>query len=32
MSRLPRTVSEVMQVFEQIRPRFEAAARAPRHY
>jgi DNA-binding transcriptional LysR family regulator len=32
MSRLPRPVSEVMRVFEQIRPRFDEAARAPRHY
>lgn len=32
MSRLPRTVSEVMRVFEQIRPRFEEAVRAPRNY
>jgi DNA-binding transcriptional LysR family regulator len=29
MSRLPRSVSEVMRVFEQIRPRFEAAVRGP---
>ena len=32
MRRLPRAVSEVMRVFEQIRPKFEAAARAPRNY
>jgi DNA-binding transcriptional LysR family regulator len=32
MSRLPRPVSEVMRVFEKIRPRFDEAARAPRHY
>ena len=32
MSRLPRPVSEVMRVFEQIRPRFEEAVRAPRNY
>jgi DNA-binding transcriptional LysR family regulator len=32
MSRLPRPVSEVMRVFDEIRPRFEEAARAPRHY
>jgi DNA-binding transcriptional LysR family regulator len=32
MSRLPRPVSEVMRVFEAIRPRFDEAARAPRHY
>jgi DNA-binding transcriptional LysR family regulator len=30
MRRLPRAVSEVMRVFEQIRPQFEAASRAPR--
>ena len=29
MSRLPRTVSEVIRVFESLRPRFEAAVRAP---
>jgi DNA-binding transcriptional LysR family regulator len=27
MSRLPRTVSEVMSVFESVRPRLEAATR-----
>ena len=27
MSRLPRTVSEVMSVFETVRPRLEAAVR-----
>ena len=32
MSRLPRPVSEVIRVFEQIRPRFEEAVRAPRNY
>lgn len=32
MSRLPRTVSEVMRVFEQIRARFDEAARPPRAY
>ena len=32
MSRLPRTVSEVIRVFEQIRPRFEEAVRVPRGY
>ena len=32
MSRLPRTVSEVIRVFEQIRPRFEKAVRVPRGY
>ena len=30
--RLPRTVSEVSAGFEQIRPRFEEAVRAPRNY
>ena len=30
MSRLPRTVSEVIRVFEQVRPQLEAAVRAPR--
>ncbi len=29
MSRLPRTVSEVIRVFENLRPRFEAAVRPP---
>ena len=29
MSRLPRTVSEVIRVFERIRPRFEAQVRGP---
>lgn len=32
MRRLPRAVSEVMRVFDQIRPRFEAAVRAPKNY
>ena len=32
MSRLPRTVSEVIRVFGQIRPRFAEEARAPRNY
>ena len=32
MSRLPRPVSEVIKVFETIRPRFDEAARAPRHF
>jgi DNA-binding transcriptional LysR family regulator len=32
MRRLPRAVSEVMRVFEQIRPKFQALARAPRNY
>ena len=32
MRRLPRAVSEVMRVFEQIRPKFEAVVRAPRNY
>ena len=32
MSRLPRTVSEVIRVFEQIRAQFDEAARAPRTY
>ena len=32
MSRLPRTVSEVIRVFEQIRPLFEEAVRVPRGY
>jgi DNA-binding transcriptional LysR family regulator len=30
MSRLPRTVSEVIRVFEAVRPQLEAAVRAPR--
>jgi DNA-binding transcriptional LysR family regulator len=30
MSRLPRSVSEVMRVFEKIRPSFEAAVKGPR--
>jgi DNA-binding transcriptional LysR family regulator len=30
MSRLPRTVSEVIRVFETVRPRLEAAVRPPR--
>jgi DNA-binding transcriptional LysR family regulator len=29
MSRLPRTVTEVIRVFDQVRPTFEAAARPP---
>ncbi|NOT27009.1 MAG: LysR family transcriptional regulator [Acidobacteria bacterium] len=32
MSRLPRTVAEVIRVFEQIRGTFDEAARAPRTY
>ena len=32
MGRLPRTVSEVIRVFEQIREDFDEAARAPRTY
>jgi len=32
MSRLPRTVSEVISVFERIRARFDAAARPPETY
>jgi DNA-binding transcriptional LysR family regulator len=32
MSRLPRSVAEVIRVFEQIRPRFERAVRAPGNY
>jgi len=32
MRRLPRAVSEVMRVFETIRPTFDAAVRAPRNY
>jgi DNA-binding transcriptional LysR family regulator len=32
MRRLPRAVSEVMRVFDQIRPKFQAAARVPRTY
>ena len=32
MSRLPRRVSEVLGVFERIRPRFEQAVRAPRRF
>jgi DNA-binding transcriptional LysR family regulator len=30
MTRLPRPVSEVMRVFETVRPRLEAAVRAPK--
>jgi DNA-binding transcriptional LysR family regulator len=30
MSRLPRTVSEVLRVFESVRPRLEAAVRPPK--
>ena len=32
MSRLPRSVSEVIRVFGRIRPRFEEEVRAPRSY
>jgi DNA-binding transcriptional LysR family regulator len=32
MRRLPRAVSEVMRVYDQIRPKFQAAAKAPRNY
>ena len=32
MRKLPRAVSEVITVFERIRPKFQAAARAPRNY
>jgi DNA-binding transcriptional LysR family regulator len=32
MRRLPRAVSEVMRVFENIRPRFDALVRAPKNY
>jgi DNA-binding transcriptional LysR family regulator len=32
MSRLPRPVSEVIRVFEQLRPHFEEAVRAPRNF
>ena len=32
MRRLPRAVSEVMGVFEQIRPQLESAVRAPKNY
>jgi len=32
MRRLPRSVAEVMKVFEQIRPQLEAAVRAPKNY
>ena len=32
MRRLPRAVSEVMRVFEQIRPQLELAVRAPKTY
>lgn len=32
MSRLPRTVAEVLRVFENVRPLLEAAARAPRQW
>src|SRR5262249_6970589 len=31
MSRLPRTVSEVLRVFDTFRPQLEAAAQAPRN-
>jgi hypothetical protein len=30
MSRLPRPVSEVIRVFDTIKPQFEAALRGPR--
>ena len=30
MSRLPRTVSEVIRIFDTLRPRFEASVRGPR--
>jgi DNA-binding transcriptional LysR family regulator len=30
MSRLPRTVTEVIRVFDQVRPSLEAAAQPPR--
>lgn len=32
MRRLPRAVSEVMRVFDQMRPQFEATVRAPKNY
>ncbi|MBI2189159.1 MAG: LysR family transcriptional regulator [Acidobacteria bacterium] len=32
MRRLPRAVAEVMRVFEEIRPRFDAIVQAPKHY
>jgi len=32
MRRLPRAVSEVMRVFEEIRPQFDALVRAPKNY
>jgi DNA-binding transcriptional LysR family regulator len=32
MRRLPRAVSEVMRVFEAIRPQFDALVRAPKNY
>jgi DNA-binding transcriptional LysR family regulator len=32
MRRLPRAVSEVMRVFEEIRPRFDAVVRAPKNF
>jgi DNA-binding transcriptional LysR family regulator len=32
MRRLPRSVAEVMKVFEQIRPQLESAVRAPKNY
>ena len=32
MSRLPRPVSEVIRVFERLRPRFEEEVRAPRNF
>ena len=32
MRRLPRAVSEVMRVFEEIRPQFDAVVRAPKNY
>ena len=32
LRRLPRAVSEVIRVFDQIRPKFQAAARVPKNY
>jgi hypothetical protein len=32
MRRLPRSVSEVMRVFEEIRPQFDALVHAPKNY
>ena len=31
MSRLPRTVSEVIRVFEKIRPQFDEVVRGPKN-